>query len=644
MKYRVLFQPANKTVEMAKGKTVMEAAQNAGVFIDAPCGGKGHCGKCKVKILSGKHHFPSNPVLSPEEINEGIRLACETKILGDMVIELKEINMVTDILVEDITSSDKKKSQIKNILNHLKEINIKGNNGIKTISVEIPPPSIDDNIPDWERVERELKSVVNSKKLECPYTILKKIPGVLRKSDYNANIILWEKDESYEILDIRKNQQKIYGLCVDIGTTTVAACLVNLCTNEIEASANSGNLQMQYGGDVINRIIFSTKKDGLEKLQKAIIEGSLNQLIDRMTKQLNIDVDSIYSAVFAGNTTMTHLLLGVTAENIRLEPYIPAFRKTTTIKAQEIGLNINPLAPLYIIPNVASYVGGDIVSGTLAAGFWKKPEITLFLDLGTNGEIVLGSSDWMLSCACSAGPAFEGGEISSGMRATLGAIDKVKIHKRNLEPEIRVIGNTKPKGICGSGIIDLIAEMFMKGIIDQRGKIKQDLNSERIRFNPNIDSMEYILVWGDNTEDSHDISINEIDIDNFLRAKGAVYSGARTLLNTIGMDIMDIDKIIIAGGIGQNLDIQNSINIGLMPDIDKTKFTFIGNSSLLGAYSCLISTDARKKVHEIADMITYIELSNDPTYMEEFVSACFLPHTDIRLFPSLKKVIGLSAD
>lgn len=613
----------------------MDAARRAGIFIDAPCGGKGHCGKCRVKVLSGLHEFAGTTLLTEEEMDAGIRLACLTTVEGDMEVTVEEITAVEDIMVEDITTGSRKQGMVVRALDIMEKGGIHIETNIKTVEVSLPVPSIDDNIPDLERLLMALGAALGTDKITYSIDIMKGLPQTLRENNYSVKVTLHRVGEEHRILNIGSDAVKSYGLSVDVGTTTVAACLVDLSTGQIEASANSGNLQMQYGADVINRIIFSGKNHGVSKLQQAIVEGTVNQLIARAVEQLDIAKENIVCSVFAGNTTMTHMLLGVSAEYLRLEPYIPAFGFARSIRARDIGLSINNNAPIYLLPNVASYVGGDIVAGVLAAGLWDTDENTLFIDLGTNGEIVLGNRDWMVTCACSAGPAFEGGEISCGMRAAAGAIDEVKIHRETLTPKIGVIGHKKPKGVCGSGIIDLISEMFLSNIIDRRGKIINSDVTDRIRFNPNVDCYEYVVAWGDETEDTRDIAINEIDIDNFLRAKGAVYSGIRTLLRCVGLDIMDIDRLIIAGGIGQNLNITNSVTLGLLPDIDHSKYEFIGNSSLTGAYACLVSEEAKQKVQDIAGLMTYIELSADPSYMEEFVGACFLPHTDLSLFPSL---------
>lgn len=439
-------------------------------------------------------------------------------------------------------------------------------------------------------------------------------------------------------MEIGDTTDRLYGIALDIGTTSVAACLVDLYEGKLIAKASAGNAQMKYGADVIHRIIYAGKGDGLEKLNKAIVHETINPILNKMYQEANIDKNEVAAFVAAGNTTMAHMLLGVSPDYLRLEPYIPAFSKAPFIKASELGLETNPETFLYILPSVASYVGGDITAGVLSSGIWAVEENILFIDLGTNGEIVFGNKDYMVTCACSAGPAFEGGEISCGMRAASGAIERVEINQQTLEPMLTIINDEKPKGICGSGIIDLIAEMLKKGIVDRRGKINKNLDNKRIRLD-DYDIGEYVIAFKEEWNIEEDITITEIDVDNFIKAKGAVYSGVASLLSSLGMDFSIIDKIYIAGGIGNSLSIEKSIEIGLFPDVEREKFLYIGNSSLMGCYLTLMSEDARRKMESFSKEMTYIELSTYPSYMDEFVSACFLPHTDIQRFPTVQKLL-----
>ncbi|MEG2869905.1 MAG: corrinoid activation/regeneration protein AcsV, partial [Terrisporobacter sp.] len=507
--------------------------------------------------------------------------------------------------------------------------------------IEIDKPILDDNICDVNSLERYIRNNLVYINIDFNIGILKKIPTVFRENNFNVTITYEVIDDNIYLIDIESvnTEKELYGISIDIGTTSVVVCLVNLYNNEIIGKSSSGNAQIKYGADVINRIIYSTKKDGLEILRKSIVDETINHLLDDIYINYNIDKNRVVYSVVAGNTTMSSLFLGVYPDFLRQEPYIPPFTIPPKLIAEDVGLNINCNGQVYLAPSVASYVGGDITAGVLSSGMWTSDNNILFIDLGTNGEIVFGNKDYMMTCACSAGPAFEGGGISCGMRASSGAIEKVNIDKETLKPKLTIIGDCKPIGICGSGIIDLICKMMMSGIIDRRGKINKDLKSKRLRFNE-YDIGEYVLAFKEEYNIENDLIVNEVDIDNFIRAKGAIYSGASTLIESLGMDFTVIDKILIAGGIGNSLNVENAIMIGLLPDVDREKFNYIGNSSLIGAYLTLVSDDAKKKLEEISSQITYVELSVYPTYMDEFISACFLPHTNIEQFPTVKKMLG----
>ena len=457
----------------------------------------------------------------------------------------------------------------------------------------------------------------------------------------------------------------ILGLAIDVGTTTVSAILADIMTGKVYAQLSIGNAQIKYGADVINRIIRSTRPGGAAELQKAIIDDTINPLISSLCEKASFshekiagfgnsgnanklfntrDADNLFSpdnivkAVISGNTTMNHLLLGIPANSIRLEPYVPVFSEIQGLTAFETELNIHPDAEIVITPNVGSYVGGDITTGVLASGMWDRDEITLLIDLGTNGELVLGNRDFLVCCACSAGPAFEGGDISCGMRATTGAIDSCVIDEQTMEPTLSVIGSagTKPAGLCGSGLISTISELFRCGSIDSKGKFIAD--GPRIKRGEY--GASYIVAYGSrtdlDTENCADISLTEIDIDNFIRAKGAIFSAILTMLNSLDMKLSSIDKIIIAGGIGKGIDIKKAITIGMLPDLPLEKYEYIGNSSLIGSFAVLLSAAAEEKMTQLKNSMTYLELSSSGGYMDEFIAACFLPHTNANLFTSLK--------
>lgn len=639
---KVTFTSHNKEIYCNKGDKLLDVARDAEIFIDAPCNGNVSCGKCKVRLIKGKVDTEKTHHIRDEEWNQGYILACNTKVIEDIDIEVPS-KLSSPMYGMKIEGSDKKKD--KEVFDRAKKIIEENNFEFKTnivkTYIEIEEPTLDDNISDIDRIERHVRNNLGYDEIDFTIELLRKVPTVIREDNFKVTITYIKKKNKITILNIESGntENKLYGVAIDIGTTSVVVCLVDLYTKEIVDKASSGNAQIKYGADVIHRIVYSTKKNGLKELNEAIIEDTINPLLHSIYTKNNVDKDNVVSLVVAGNTTMTSLFLGVYTDFLRQEPFIPPFLKSPRLIGKDVGLKINDSAYVFLAPSVASYVGGDITAGVLSAGIWSSEENVLFIDLGTNGEIVFGNQDYMMSCACSAGPAFEGGGISCGMRASNGAIEKVKIDKETLKPTLTTIGDVSPIGICGSGIIDLICQMLLTGIIDRRGKIHRDIDNERIIFNE-YEIGEYVLAFKEEYNLDHDITINEVDIDNFIKAKGAIYSGASVLIESLGMDFSVIDKVYIAGGIGNNLDIENSILIGLLPDIEREKYIYIGNSSLVGSYLALISKDAKKKLQEIGSEITYVELSVYPTYMDEFISACFLPHTNIEQFPTIKSKLG----
>jgi len=425
----------------------------------------------------------------------------------------------------------------------------------------------------------------------------------------------------------------IVGCAIDIGTTTVTMVLTDLQSGKLLAKGSSGNGQIRYGADVINRIIEQGKNGGKKKLQDAIVKETLVPIIANLCRTAGISTRSILRLCVAANTTMNHLFVGVDAESVRMEPYIPSFFAWEGMLAGDLKLPANPMAPVIIAPNIGSYVGGDITAGTLAAGLWDRDEMSLFIDLGTNGEIVFGNRDFMMSCACSAGPAFEGGDISCGMRATDGAIEACTIDKETMEPTLTIVGEKgqKPVGICGSGIIDIISELFRCSIINAKGLFSRE--GDRVMRDAH-GMGRYVLATADESETGREISINEVDIDNFIRAKGAIFSAIDTMLQSVDMTPDCIDKVYVAGGIGSGINMKNSVNIGMLPDVELEKYQYIGNSSLTGAYAMVMSDEANAKCTELGANMTYLELSTYPGYMDSFVAACFLPHTNSSLFPN----------
>ncbi len=629
---------ADVVIHAMEGDNLLEIARRANVAIDAPCSGNGACGKCRVRLVSGEMDSPQTRHISDAEYADGWRLACMSKVQSDVTVEVPDIASAyrSNMRVADI-SSEKELAIFNRTKAEIQSAGIEFANGLSVLVVDLSAPTVDDTMPDNERLSRKLCEVLGVEKAVLCYAALKELARVLREHDFRARCVVDVADGVATVLDVLPpdDASPVAGLVVDLGTTSVAAALVDMQSGEILAKASTGNGQIRYGADVINRIIEASKDGGAERLQKAVIDESLCPLIAQMCAAAKIDSRRVYRMCLAGNTTMNHLLLGVFADPVRMEPYIPSFFLADDIRADELRLGLHPEAKLILSPNIGSYVGGDITAGTLASMIWNHEEMSLFIDLGTNGELVFGNNEFLMSCACSAGPAFEGGDISCGMRATDGAIDSCAIDAETMEPTYTVIGDEMPVGICGSGIIDIIAELFRTGIINGKGKFSRE--GRRVRFDEN-GMGSYVIAFREETGHVRDVEINEVDIDAFIRAKGAIFSATMTMLNSMGMDPSVLGHVYVAGGIGSGINMRNAVTIGMLPDIPEEMFTYIGNSSLSGAYAMLTSDAAREKVDELARSMTYLELSTEPGYMDEFVAACFLPHTNASLFPSVHQV------
>lgn len=637
--YKVTFKFENSediTVFAAFGESLLEVARKTNVAIDAPCSGNASCGKCRVKLIGGELESKKTRHISDEEYEAGWRLACVSTISADVEVLVPDIASAyrSRMKVADLSSPDEIKI-FDDIKASIAEAGIELKNNLEVTELTMDVPTLDDTMPDNERFTRALKAATGMDRVKLPYSVLKKLPDVLRASDFHVKTVLRRTSKDIFVYDIfpAADEVVVAGAAIDIGTTTVSAILINMLDGSILAKGSSGNGQIRYGADVINRIIESDKPGGKERLQKAVIDETINPLLHTMCRQAKITKRNIYRMCVAGNSTMNHLLMGINANPLRMEPYIPTFFKTNSLFAQDIGIDVNPDAHIIVAPNIGSYVGGDITAGAFVSMIWNKPEFSLFIDLGTNGEIVFGNSDFLMSCACSAGPAFEGGDISCGMRATDGAIEACTIDQETMEPALTIVGaeGTKPIGMCGSGIIDVISELFRCGIIDPKGKFVRE--GKRIKRDA-YGMGSYVLAFENEADSVKDVEITEVDIDNFIRAKGAIFSAIRTMLSYCDFDISMIENVYVAGGIGSGINMENAINIGMFPDVPIEMYHYIGNSSLAGAYAMLYSTESERKVYEVAQNMTYIELSAIPQYMDEFVGACFLPHTDLSLFPN----------
>ena len=628
-------------IECNAGDNLLELARRANVAIDAPCSGNGSCGKCRVKLVEGELETIPSRHITDEEYEAGWRLSCNSKVVGDCTVFVPDIASAYQSRMKTADLSSPEEIAIfENAKSGMEAGGLSFTNSYCALQLEMTAPTEEDTMPDIERLQWAVSSAipdVDDLQVKVPYCVMVKLASTLRENDFRVCVKGKLDGDVFTCMEISSyDDTVIAGCAIDIGTTTVTMVLTDMTSGKLLAKGSSGNGQIRYGADVINRIIESTKPGGKKRLQDAIIKETLTPIIANLCRTANISAKSILQLSIGANTTMNHLLVGVDADPVRMDPYIPSFFAWQDLTAGDLKLPANPMAPVIIAPNIGSYVGGDITAGTLSSMIWDKDEMSLFIDLGTNGELVFGNRDFLMSCACSAGPAFEGGDISCGMRATDGAIEACTIDVASMEPTLTIVGDAgqKPVGICGSGIIDIISELFRCGMINAKGLFSRE--GDRIKRDQH-GMGRYVIATAEESETGREVSINEVDIDNFIRAKGAIFSAIDTLLSSVDMTVDCIDKVYVAGGIGSGINMKNAVNIGMFPDVELEKFQYIGNSSLTGAYAMVMSDQAIEKCHEVGANMTYLELSTYPGYMDSFVAASFLPHTDSRLFPNSKQ-------
>jgi uncharacterized 2Fe-2S/4Fe-4S cluster protein (DUF4445 family) len=636
----VHFDPDNIDIAVEEGANLLEAAIAAGVHINASCGGAGVCGTCKVLIKQGQVESTRTEKISAEEYEQGLRQACQSRIITDLVVGIPvESRLETAVLDRERVGVIQPSEALAT--------GWRFKPPLSKLFVELPPPTLKDNTGDLSRLLRGIKQRYHLSNMSVDFGVVKKLAKVLRDSHWKVTVTTlitaakprtkeWRRPRVIHI-EPGDTREKHYSLAFDIGTTGVRGQLLDLNRGKVLAEGLDYNGQISYGEDVISRIAYCQKPGGLRKLQQAIV-ATINGITEELEAQSQVDVKYVGHIILAGNTTMTQILLGLDPKYIRLAPYIPVANFFPPVRANSLGIKVRKQVYLFTFPSVASYVGGDIVSGIVGSGVYQRKKLTLYMDIGTNGEIVIGNSDWMVTASCSAGPAFEGGGVKYGMIATNGAIEDFDINPSNFEPVINTIGGTKPKGICGSGLINIVAGLLEVGVIGQNGKFNTNLRTKRIR--KGSDGYEYVLAWAPETQIGKDIAITEVDIDNLTRAKAAMYAGCQTLVKSVGISCSDLEQVIIAGAFGSHIDIEKSIIIGLLPDIPRDRFIFIGNGSLLGARLTSFSRDLLDDARRVANMMTNFELSVNVNFMNNYTASLFLPHPNAEEFPSVYKRLG----
>ncbi len=608
-----------------------EVARQAGVEISQPCGGQGRCGRCAVQVEQGQVRARSTLRLTKKDIASGIVLACQAIVEGPVRIhvppqEKVERRLTTDRIVGAVSIPSGYDHQAAQT--------------IQRVCLDLTPPTMEDQTDDWARLQTALRRQAGYGDVQISLGLLRRLGTVLREANWSVAAVLDTRTQPARLIDLfpghPANDAPLWGAAIDIGTTTVTVWLVDLLSGAVRAQVAEYNQQIARGEDVISRIIYASKGEQGAELQELVIK-TITMLIERACKRVLADPGEIVKATVAGNSTMIHLLLNIPAASIRLSPFVTAVNEVPELRAQELGLPIHPEATVDCLPGIASYVGADISAGVLSSGVDDSELVSLFMDIGTNGETVLGSREWLVTCACSAGPAFEGAGVLHGMRAAKGAIEEAWINSSTYEPTYRVIGGGRPRGLCGSGLISLLAELFLTGVLDKAGHFNTGLCTERIRQGDH--GLEYVVAWGQESRGGKDIVLTRVDVDNLLRAKAAIYAGFAVLADSVGYPLEAIEQVLIGGAFGKYINVEKAIEIGLLPDMPWDRFQFLGNTAVLGAYRALLDKEVRRRITDIARRMTYIELSADNAFYEAFTSALFLPHTDLSKFPSVTRAL-----
>jgi uncharacterized 2Fe-2S/4Fe-4S cluster protein (DUF4445 family) len=636
----IVFQPEGKSIAVETGTTILDAAARAGVSINGICGGDGVCGRCRVIVRDGQVSGGTTNHVSREEMLAGYVLACEGHVESDVVIEVPAETGLTetpDHLTDeppalfDVPGQPGRRLPLRPLAQ-------------KTY-LELPPPNLDNNVSDLQRLELALARAIPSEAFQTGLQATRLLPDTLRRSNWKVTATTGFRGPLTEIIDVEPGNtlHRNMGVAADIGTTTVVCHLVDCRHGQTLGQAACYNSQAAYGADVIRRILHASESpDKAAALRKAIV-GDLNELIQQLIRRYHLDASDITFITATGNTTMLHLLLALPTENIRKHPYVGTAYRLRPFRASEVGLQINRRGLLYCLPCVASFVGGDIIGGVYASGLSESEDVRMLIDIGTNGEVAVGNREFLVCASTSAGPAFEGGQCRCGMRATRGAIDHIRLADANHVLSCSTIGSASPIGLSGTAYVDLIAEMLRVGVINRTGTINPDAAQDRVR-EQEYGALEYEVVPAQQTGNGKPITISQEDVSNLLRAKGAIYAGIRVLLHALSLTLDDVAEILVAGAFGNSLNLQNSVLIGLLPDLPIQRMRFVGNTSLAGAKLAGLSQVAYEKIFCVADRATYFELCTEPRFVDQFVAACFFPHTNIELFPSVMAELATRKD
>jgi len=622
----VRFEPSGLKIKVPVGTLVLEAAHKAGAYLTSICGGDGYCGKCKVVIDAGQFRSRPTTLLTADEMRENVVLACQTKVLSDMTITVPKSHALETSQI--LMDSDARR--FSELAGEVQAGTFPFDPLVRKLYVEMSQPTVRDHTADHERLYLGIRKQIDAPIMQTGYRVLQRLPRLLQDSNYKVTVTIGRRGQTTEVIDVEAgdHSKQNFAVAVDLGTTTVVAHLMDLVettTLDTEAMYNS---QINFGEDYIRRIMYAEQNNAFDEMQNRIVHD-LNNLIVTLATRQRIDLHDITTVICAGNTAMVHFLLNLDSTRIRREPYVASASFVPPIRAAEVGIQISKRGLLYCLPSVAAYVGSDIVAGVLTTRLFTKEGISLLADIGTNGEVVLGNKDWLVCASSSAGPAFEGSGVKHGMRAGNGAIEKLCFGS-NGSVEYKTIGDAPPVGICGSGLLDTLAALLTEGIIDRSGRLRADGHPGLIEGD---EGMQFRLVEASNSH--HEIAITQADIDNLIRSKAGVFASIKVLMESTQTKAQDLDTVYLAGGFGNFLNVERAVTIGMLPDVPPEKIQFVGNTSIAGAKTVLLSRKALEATEEIANNMTYFDLMSHPGYMGEFTRANFLPHTDLSLFPSV---------
>jgi uncharacterized 2Fe-2S/4Fe-4S cluster protein (DUF4445 family) len=622
----VTFLPSYRKVTVDPGTTVLDAARQAGFQMNVVCGGQGKCGKCAVFVRAGEVTFDREKFgrfFTPEELAGGGCLSCQAGIGGDLQVLIPESTLIQEqkILMEGLG------------------LETAFSPAVWKYVLELRPPTLDDPSPDLTRLlwGIQKKGGPVAEKIYAPLEVLHLIPRILRESGWRVTATVALVPGGYRLIDVEKGDTaaQLYGAAVDLGTTTIVVYLRSLVNGKVVGVDSNYNRQISCGEDILSRVNYA-RKGGLPRLQ-ALAAESINIALRGAANSAGIDLDDVYEVVVSGNTIMTHILMGMDPAYMIEEPYVPVVRRYLTASAQRLGISVNGNAGIFIFPAVSDFIGGDIVADILACGMGESEEASLMIDIGTNFEVVLGNREWMFACAGAAGPALEGGEVLFGMRANPGAIERITLDLETLEPEYETINRVKPRGICGSGLIDLLAELLRACVIDRTGRIDTGIRSDRIRMGAH--HPEFVVAWKGETGAGKDIVITQNDVKSLIMSKASILAACFTLMNQAGIGRDAVKHIYFSGAFGNYINKENAILVGLIPEIPVDRVRNIGNGAVEGANIALVNRRMRRRLDEIARTVAYIELNAEPAFMDEYTRASFLPHTDLSLFPGVQRIL-----